>query len=417
MTIADLFCGAGGTSEGACEAAIACGHTPKLTAINHWDVAVATHAANHPNARHYCASLDSLNPRDLYRDGELDLLWASPECTHHSQARGGKPINDQSRATAWCVTRWAEALRPTWILVENVPEFQTWGPIGSNGRPLASRKGEVFLAWVRTLEALGYQVGWCVLRAADYGDPTTRERLFVQAVRGRRRIVWPDPTHCPAGETDLFGARKPWATSRDEVIDWSIPMRSIFGRKKPLAPKTLERIRVGLEAHSGAAIIAMEHGGRVLPLDAPLPTVTCAKGGAFGLAYLLPQGGGGALRPVTEPCPTVATSGAISLILEYYGNGRARSVDEPLPTVTTRDRFALIQAQGGDVLFRMLRWPELARAQGFLPNYRFTGKVQEITKQIGNAVPRRLARAIVAAAIRQDPDVRFLETTDAAKAA
>lgn len=121
MTIADLFCGAGGTSEGACEAAIACGRTPKLTAINHWPVAVATHTANHPGARHYCASLDSLNPRDLFREGELDLLWASPECTHHSQARGGKPINDQSRATAWCVTRWAEALRPTTILVENVP--------------------------------------------------------------------------------------------------------------------------------------------------------------------------------------------------------------------------------------------------------------------------------------------------------
>lgn len=398
MTIADLFCGAGGTSTGAIEAARACGHTPKLTAVNHWPVAVATHEANHPDARHFCASLDALNPRELFKEGELDLLWASPECTHHSQARGGKPINDQSRATAWCVTRWAEALRPTWILVENVPEFQTWGPIGSNGRPLASRKGEVFRAWVSTLEALGYQVDWRVLRAADYGDPTTRERLFVQAVRGRRRIVWPDPTHCPAGETDLFGTRKPWATSRDEVIDWSIPMRSIFGRKKPLAPKTLERIREGLEAHGGSAIIAMEHG-------------------AFGLAYLLPQGGGGALRPVTEPCPTVTTAGAISLILEYYGNGRARSVDEPLPTVTTRDRFALIQAQGGDVLFRMLRWPELARAQGFLPNYRFTGKVQEITKQIGNAVPRRLARAIVAAAIRQDPDVRFLEDVDAAKAA
>lgn len=108
MTIADLFCGAGGTSTGALEAARACGHNPKLTAINHWPVAVATHKANHPDARHLCASLDSLNPRELFREGELDLLWASPECTHHSQARGGKPINDQSRATAWCVTRWPE---------------------------------------------------------------------------------------------------------------------------------------------------------------------------------------------------------------------------------------------------------------------------------------------------------------------
>lgn len=376
MTIADLFCGAGGTSTGAIEAARACGLQPKLTAVNHWPVAVATHQANHPDARHVCASLDSINPRDLFREGELDLLWASPECTHHSQARGGRPINDQSRATAWCVTRWAEALRPRIISVENVPEFETWGPIGSNGRPLASRKGEVFLAWVRTLEALGYHVAWRRLCAADFGDPTTRERLIVQAVLGRRRIVWPDPTHAPAEETDMLGTRRAWRGADTHVIDWALPMRSIFGRKRPLAANTLRRIREGLA-----------------------------------------QYGGGKLRPANEPVPTVATSGAISLVLEYYGNGGARPVTQPLPTVTTRDRFALIQARGGDVLFRMLKWHELAAAQGFPRDYRFTGCVQEITKQIGNAVPRRLARALVAAAIRQDADVGFLEQFEQGEAA
>jgi len=536
MTIADLFCGAGGTSEGAVEAARACGHEPKLTAINHWSVAVATHTANHPDARHFCASLDSLNPRELYKEGELDLLWASPECTHHSQARGGKPINDQSRATAWCVTRWAEALRPTTILVENVPEFQTWGPIGSNGRPLASRKGEVFRAWVATLEALGYQVGWRVLRAADYGDPTTRERLFVQAVRGRRRIVWPEPTHCPAGETDLFGTRKPWVAAR-EIIDWNLPGQSIFERKRPLSPKTMERIEAGLrkfglkpfmtpgqseregqiprthsvddpaptvtaQGHFHLAepfivpqrssqaprsvyapaptvtttsrgvglvqpfIIAMEQGGHVRSVDKPLNTVTTAKGGAHALAqpflihaahagerrprgidepmptvagsrgdvalcepHLLPQNQGGSLRPVSEPAPTVACSGAIGLVepflVSFYGNGQALSVSHPLDTVTTKDRFGLcrpvVEINGEryqvDVRFRMLQPHELAGAQGFLPGYKFTGTKTEQVKQIGNAVPRRLARALVAAAIRQDPDVRFLETIDAAKAA
>lgn len=392
LVLADLFCGAGGTSEGAVEAARASGFEPRLTAINHWPVAVATHTANHPDARHFCASLDALNPRDLFKEGELDLLWASPECTHHSQARGGKPINDQSRATAWCVTRWAEALRPTWILVENVPEFQTWGPIGSNGRPLASRKGEVFRAWVATLEALGYTVGSRVLRSADYGDPTTRERLFVQCVRGRRRIVWPEPTHCAAGETDLFGTRKPWVAAR-EIIDWSLPSQSIFERKRPLSPKTMERIKAGLRKFGLKPFMTPGNGERSTQtprthsVDEPAPTVTAQ--GHFHLAepFIVPQ-----------------------------RSSQALSVEHPLDTVTTKDRFALCrpvveincERYQIDVRFRMLQPHELAGAQGFLPDYKFTGTKTEQVKQIGNAVTRRLARAIVAATIRQDPDVSFL---------
>jgi DNA (cytosine-5)-methyltransferase 1 len=402
IKIADLFCGAGGTSTGACEAIEALGFIPELTAINHWDRAIATHTANHPNARHRCASLDALNPRELYREGELDLLWASPECTNHSRAKSGRPKNDQSRSTAHCVTRWAEALRPKTILVENVPEFLDWGPIGSDGKPLQSRKGELFRAWVGMLQACGYTVDHRILCAADYGDPTTRVRLFIQAQRGRRKIVWPDPTHSE-GET-LFSSQQSWRGA-DQIIDWTIPMRSIFGRKKPLKPNTMRRISEGLAKHGGTTIIAMEHRGRSLPINRPLPTVTCAKGGAFGLAYLLPQHGGGQLRPASRPVPTVATSGAISLIVEYYGTGGCHSISEPLPTVTTRDRFALIKAQGGDVLFRMLRWPELAAAQGFRKDYQFTGTQAEITKQIGNAVPRNISRAMVLAALGQDSDI------------
>jgi len=403
--IADLFCGAGGTSTGAIEAVTMLGHTPRLTAVNHWPVAIATHTLNHPAHRHFCATIDQLNPRELFRDGELDLLWASPECTHHSTARGGKPINDQSRASAWCVARWAEALLPSTIMVENVPEFATWGPIGSNGRPLASRKGETFQAWLRCLESLGYTVEHRTFCAADYGDPTTRTRLFVQAQRGRRRIVWPDATHAEITGGDLFACkRRPWVSAA-EIIDWSLPLPSIFDRKKPLADNTLARIFKGLKAHGGATIIAMEHGGRSLSTARPLPTVTTAKGGAFGVAYILPQQSCGKLRPVTKPMPTVATAGALALIVEYYGNGVARPVTEPLPTVTCRDRFALIRQQGGDIGFRMLRWNELAAAQGFRSDYQFTGNVQDKTKQIGNAVPRNLARALVLAAIGQVTDV------------
>lgn len=152
----------------------------------------------------------------------------------------------------------------------------------------------------------------------------------------------------------------------------------------------------------------MEHGGRHLPVSRPLPTITTAKGGAFGVAYILPQQSGGKLRPVSEPAPTISTAGALSLIVEYYGNGKARAVTEPLPTVTTVDRFALIQQQGGDVLFRMLRWHELAAAQGFRADYKFTGSQREITKQIGNAVPRRLARALCLAVLGQQSDISSL---------
>ena len=151
---ADLYCGAGGTSTGLVDAAAALGLSVELTAINHWDVAVATHTLNHPGARHLCAGLDSVNPHHLYSEGELFLLWASPECIFHSRARGGRPINDQARATAWCVVRWAEALRPPIILVENVKEFEDWGP---KGRPIAARRGEIFHAWIAALEAIGYR--------------------------------------------------------------------------------------------------------------------------------------------------------------------------------------------------------------------------------------------------------------------
>lgn len=385
IDLADLFCGAGGTSAGAVEALELLGYKVNLTAINHWDVAIATHSTNHPHARHLTTSIDDINPTKLFREGELDILWASPECTHHSVARGGKPINDQSRATAWCVVRWAEALRPGVILVENVPEFETWGAIGANGRPLKTKKGQTFLAWVHALESLGYIVDWRVFNAADYGDPTTRRRLFVQMVRGRRRIFWPNATHAPKGDSDLFGSRRPWRTARDHVIDWNVPGTSIFERKRPLSEKTMRRIWAGLAKFglkpfvvpqqsnptpkgvdeplctvvaegSGTKlcepmILTMEHGGSVRAADKPLPTITTAKGGAMAVAqpFLVAQFGerdGQAPRvhDIGEPLPTVtAQKGGPALaepflIPQQTGEDRVRSVDKPLQTVTTESR-------------------------------------------------------------------------------
>lgn len=531
--IADLFCGAGGTSAGAVEAAEAMGRKPEVTAVNHWPVAIATHTVNHPGSRHLCTGVDSINPRELFAEGELDLLWASPECTHHSVARGGKPINDQSRATAWCVVRWAEALRPPIILIENVPEFETWGPIGSNGRPLASKKGEIFQAWLAAIRALGYKTDYRLLCAADYGDPTTRTRLFIQCVRGRRQIVWPEKTHSKA--VDLFTNRR-WTPAR-EIIDWSLPAGSIFERKKPLSPKTLARIEAGLRKFGlksviisaggpdcparpvddpigtiltrdhralvepyivawdhtsggpGAGVTSIEDplstvvtkarhgvaepflvelrgtnekqlegsarsldapcgtvttsgahhalvepfliktangasgsdGSRVKSLDEPMPTV-CGNRGDVALIepYLLGQQTCSALRPISEPAPTVSTAGAIALVepflVSFYGNGQPHNIDDPAPTVTCKDRFGLVkpvvEIDGNryllDIRFRMLQPHELALAQGFPKGYQFTGTKTDQVKQIGNAVPRRLARAIVGAVLSQNPDVSAL---------
>ena len=251
---ADLFCGAGGLTTGLSRAAERLGRRLRLVAVNHWDRAVETHAHNHPAAEHFCEDVLTLDPLKAVPGGRLDLLAAAPACTHHSNARGGKPRDDQSRATAWCVQRWATALRIDRILVENVPEFEGWGPLGHDGKPLASKKGEVFRAWVNALEKMGYRVEWRVLNAADYGAATSRRRLFVQAALGRRRIVWPDPTHTRKPEPGgLFGdTRKPWRAAR-EVIDWGLTGESIFGRKRPLSANTLRRIEAGLRKFGGAA--------------------------------------------------------------------------------------------------------------------------------------------------------------------
>lgn len=420
---ADLFCGAGGASTGLARACEAMGERVELTAINHWDVAVETHAANHPWAQHLCETLDSVDPRKVIRGGRLDVLLASPECTHHSIARGGKPVSDQSRATAWHVLRWAEALRPSFVCVENVPEFRTWGPLGSNGRPLVRQRGQTFRAWVQALESLGYAVEHRILNAADFGAATTRRRLFVMArlVGGRRRdaVIWPQETH--AERPDLFGRVK-WRAAR-EVIDWSLEGRSIFHRDRPLAENTLKRIAAGARKFWGVElepflVAFYGHNGRRNPrvhhLDAPLPTVPTSN--RFGLVepFVLQQQSGGAPRAVGDPMPTVATKGAISLIepvtaggqhlgvaepflVQFYGSGsglQPRTIHRPLPTVTARDRFGLVEPAYIDVRFRMLAPHELAAGMGFPAGYRFAGNREAQVRQIGNAVEVNQAEAL-----------------------
>lgn len=447
---ADLFCGAGGTSTGAQMAAEQAGVKLDLTAINHWDVAIETHSANHPAARHLCADINDVRPEKFFRRGELDWLFASPECTHFSKARGGLPVDDQRRCGARRVLDWAERIYPARIWVENVSEFLEWGPLDKHGRPIQKLKGQLFNDWVRCLRTLGYSVEWRIQTAANFGAPTTRARLIVQAARRGTKIVWPEATHRkPEATADLFTDLPEWLSARDHVIDWSIPCPSIFDRARPLSPNTLRRIEAGLRAQGIQAFLSqVNHGDsggrRWRSLDEPYGTVTCARG-EMGLVQpflvtlrgtstfrsleaplgavttsaahhmlitpcLIPQQSDGRARPVTEPVPTVSTAGAIGLmqpmLIEYYGTGTHTSCDAPVPTVTCKPRFGLavpLDNGGTGVLhigYRMLRWRENARAQSFPDSYQFKGRTEEmIHKQIGNAVPPKLAEAHARAAL------------------
>jgi DNA (cytosine-5)-methyltransferase 1 len=246
--IADLFCGAGGESTGIVQAGHEAGWKLDLAAVNHWPTAIETHRMNYPEARAYCHDLASLNPLDVFEAGQrVALLWGSPECTHHSIARGGRPMSEQSRASPWLILKWLTELRVDRVILENVPEFLSWGPLGVDGLPLKSGKGKLFETFIAALKALGYKVEWRILCAADFGDPTTRRRLFIQAVRvrGGAKIVWPSPTHAK-NEPGLL----PWRPAR-EIIDWSLQGESIFDRKRPLAPATMRRIEAGIRRYWG----------------------------------------------------------------------------------------------------------------------------------------------------------------------
>lgn len=386
---ADLFCGAGGTSTGAERALRAIGREIALTAINHWPIAVETHTRNHPGARHLCTDLEHVKPRDAVPEGVLDLLMASPTCTYHSRARGGRPVNDQQRMDPWHVVRWCTELRVHRLLVENVPEMVGWGPCSIvTGRPIPSRKGEYFRAWCEALRGIGFRLDYRILNCADYGDPTTRQRFFLIGRSDRGALRWPEATHARGGVVDLLSSRRPWRSAA-EIIDWSHPGTSIFTRRKQLAPKTLRRILAGAEryawpdAHCEAlrallagrepvldisaeaaapylhanapvgVVMATGAGGVARPLSEPIPTVTAGGDGGARPHFARPiivhrcnSDGGRNARGLDEPVPTIATRGAgylaVPLVSSYYGNAQcAAPATDPLATVTTKDRFSI----------------------------------------------------------------------------
>lgn len=363
--IVDLFAGGGGAS---CGIEQALGRQVDV-AVNHDAAAVAMHALNHPQTHHYVCDVFEADPRAVTEGRPVGLLWASPDCTFHSKARGGKPIRTKERkrrALAWVVTRWAGQVRPRVIILENVEEFAEWGPLvgpPDRLRPCPRRRGRTFRRWVRSLERFGYQVKWRELRASDYGAPTIRKRLFLIARCDGRPIVWPEPTHGP-------GRRRPYRTAAS-CIDWSIPMLSIFATReearrwakahgqaapvRPLAEATQRRIARGVMRYvvnnPRPFIVPVQNssGGPVAhDSREPLRTIAASpKGGGFALAAPVIVGVGGRAgqspeRPGDQPYQTVTAKGDAALVAPYlvprYGERdgqepRTRSVEKPAPVV------------------------------------------------------------------------------------
>ena len=361
MLVADLLCGAGGSSTGCARAMAELGLEMELVCVNHWPVAIETHTRNHPEARHYCQDISTVRPHLCVPEGYLDLLMASPSCTHHSVARGGKPTSDQQRSDPWHIVTWLTELRVERIIIENVWEYTNWGPVDPKTmRPIKARKGEYFRAWIETIRRLGYDPEWRKLNAADYGDATTRQRFILMARNDGRSVYWPVATHmkraaeADSGKLALFPSTKPWRPAR-EIIDWNIKGKSIFARKKPLAPKTLARVYAGAVKFKWPEpflVILRNHmGGQ--SINDPLPTIA-ANGQHIGLAepvILNGRKGNQAKGVSSAPVPTLDTKGGVWLaepfILNRHGDGygetRAHPVDEPAPTADCRGVGYLIE--------------------------------------------------------------------------
>lgn len=330
-----------------------------LHAVNHWERAIETHAANFPWANHYCTGVEVLDPCRTVPGGRVDLLWASPECTHHSTARGGRPKSDQSRASAWTVLKWLQELYVRRVIVENVPEFLQWGPLNARGQVIPSRRGETFTAWVQALMSLGYRVQWKILNAADYGAPTTRRRLFVQAVRSGARLVWPEPTHAESAMELFAEVRRPWRAAA-EVIDWAVPGQRLSERSRPLAEATLRRIETGIRRYWGAwakpFLIVLRGTGSCRGLELPMPALT-AGGEHLGLIQPFVTRYNGSrerdcrrVHGVESPLPVVDCSNRYGLVEPFITGidnqstlDANRGVGEPLSTVVTKARHCLVE--------------------------------------------------------------------------
>lgn len=366
----DLFCGAGGTSTGVENARYEGRQCAKVIGcVNHDANAIASHAANHPDAMHFTEDIRTLGlspliahiakMRKLYPDAFV-VLWASLECTNFSKAKGGQPRDADSRTLAEHLFRYIEAINPDYIQIENVEEFMSWGDLDENGKPISKDAGRLYQQWVANVCGYGYRFVHRILNSADYGAYTSRRRFFGIFAKGSLPIVFPEPTHSKEGAAGLFGRLHRWKPVR-EVLDFSDEGESIFGRKKPLVDATLERIYAGLikfVAGGKEAFMvkwnSMSRAGKYHApgIDEPCPTVaTQSRLGVAQVSFLSKYYGGspeGKSVSVEEPAGAITTRDHHSFITAYYGNGHNHSIDEPAPTLTTKDRLAFVDMQYGN---------------------------------------------------------------------
>lgn len=380
--IVDSFAGGGGASTGI---ELATG-LPVDIAINHDPDAILMHKTNHPRTEHIQASVWDVDPVEVCAGRPVGLLWASPDCKHFSKAKGGKPVDKNIRGLAWIVLRWAGTVRPRVIILENVEEFQTWGPV-RRGRPVKSKAGQTFTKWLEQLRDLGYDVEWRELVAADYGAPTTRKRFFLIARCDGRPIAWPEPTHAPADSPEAkAGLRKPWRSAA-EIIDWSLPCPSIFDTRKevrdkygltaqrPLSPNTMRRVIRGVDKfviRSSAPYVVHaaerpgERGGcrpyiiqyhterheHVRGQDVTEPLMTIDAANRYGLAaasltayYGAERHGQNAKAPLRTVTARDHAGLTLASLVKYYGSDQhGQNIGDPLHTVTAKDREAVLAA-------------------------------------------------------------------------
>jgi DNA (cytosine-5)-methyltransferase 1 len=396
--IVDLFAGGGGASEGIEQAL---GVTVDI-AINHDPEAIKMHKANHPGTKHFIEDVVKVNPLEVVADRPVGLLWASPDCTHFSRAKGGKPVKKEIRSLAWVVVHWAQLVKPRVIILENVPEFKTWGPLGDDNRPDHKKVGKTFNLWANQLRELGYNLDFRELSACDYGTPTIRKRLFMIARCDGQPIIWPEATHGEAG--NLFGL-KPYHTAA-ECIDWSIHCPSIFERKKPLAENTLKRIAKGLRK------FVIETGNPfVIGIDHQRSNSAVAP---FLSKYHGQKAHETRGQKLDEPLKTQDTSNRFALVsaflTKFYGTNIG-SVNEPMHTITSKDRFGLVTVAGqkyqiADIGLRMLAPHELAAAQGFPESYQLIGTKTNQVAKIGNSVCPPIAKALVSANVELEQIIK-----------
>lgn len=365
--VVDNFAGGGGASTGI---ELATGYSVDI-AINHDPEAIRMHKVNHPNTEHYCENVWAVDPVKACNGHPVGLAWFSPDCKHFSKAKGGKPKDKNIRGLAWVACRWAGLVRPRVIMLENVEEFKTWGPLNRGHHPIKNKQGKTFERFVQQLTDLGYEVDFRELVAADYGAPTMRKRFFMIARCDGEPIVWPEPTHGPADSEKVEeGLLKPYVGAYTQ-LDFSLPCPSIFDTSeeikekygiravRPLAPKTMDRIARGIKKfvleNPEPFIIQCNHGGECRPNDIrePMPTITGKHGYGVVEPYLVQCKYNNEAQDVRKPIGTLTTVGSHLLVepklapiidKAYGGNyqGAGSKVDEPIDTITTIDHNRLI---------------------------------------------------------------------------